>query len=139
MSRVALAIVLIQFSGLARAGEKQQIPDEHIFGPLLNKIVVLDGIAFDWQKGIQGRIVLPSRHEAYITDPWKQRDDGTHEPRLPQGKLVRVIGRLSYEHLGPPPKGAQGYPGGFSYFAVEMQSFQVIERAEHAFPTAHKK
>ena len=111
---------------------------------LLGKRVELDALAWDRGKGISGRVVLPSGDSVYVIDPFIRRANGNYELRIPQGKLVRLVGVLTFEQVQPPKPTAtnvisQGYQAGFSYMALALESFTVIDRAEHEFPQLRPK
>jgi hypothetical protein len=134
--KVAFVVaILCSLSIKGFAADTEKVPNAHIFGPLLNKRVTLDALAWYHTKGISGRVVLPSGTAVYISDPYIAGPNGNSEPRLPQGKLVRITGVFTFEHEPPVPLGVQGYGGdGFHYFALKLESFKVIDRAELEFP-----
>ena len=139
MKRTIQALLLLFVVVVSHADDKQPIPSEHIYGPLIGKRVTLDALTWHHTKGISGRVVLPSGDSVYVRDPWIRRADGTLEPRLPHGKLVRLIGVLTFERIPPTPPTVQGYTHGFSYFALALESFSVIDRAEREFPELSPK
>jgi hypothetical protein len=139
VKRTILALLLCVAGVEAKGADKQAIPSEHIYGPLVGKRVTLDALVWHHTKGISGRVILPSGDEVFIRDPWIHRPDGTLESRLPAGKLVRLVGILTVEHMTPAPKGAQGYGTAFDYFSFRLESFTVIERAEREFPELSPK
>jgi hypothetical protein len=134
MKHTILTIVLYLAALTAHAAEKIEIPDEHRFGPLLGKRVTLDALVWHYTKGLSGRVVLPSGRSVYVRDSNVRQPNGTLKQRLPQGKLVRLVGVLTFEHIPPSPPDEQGYPAGASYFALALESFAPIEVAEEAFP-----
>lgn len=160
MHSVLIPLLTVMFSSGPLPAD-ENIPDSHIFAPLLGKRVVLEGIAWDGRKGISGRILLASGVEIYITDPYQTARDARGkpikdlfptpfpdarpmlleriEPRLPQGQLVQVIGTLRFKKIPPATGLVQGYSQGFSYFALTMESFKVVERAGREFPEALPK
>lgn len=139
MKPAILALLLFVAAVGASAADKQPIPSEHIYGPLLGKRVKLDVLVWHYTKGISGRVLLPSGDSVYVREPWIHRSDGTLEPRLPNGKLVRLVGVLTAEHVAPAPPGAQGYTQAFSYFALALESFTIIDRAEQESPKLNPK
>jgi hypothetical protein len=120
------------------AGEAVSIPNEHIYGKLLGKKVVLDAMVWHRDKGISGRIVLPSGDSVYVEKPWMPSDDGIQRQRLPQGKLVRLVGVLSVRQMGKAPEGAQGYSHPFHYLSFNLESFKEISKADFEFPQISK-
>ena len=108
--------------------EQSRLGAEHIFKPLLGKRVSVEGLAWGaGAKGLGERIVLPSGISIYFT--------GSRYSKLHRnGKLVRVVGRLSVERMAPAPPGAQGYPEPFDYYALEVESVDVIDEVRHEFP-----
>jgi hypothetical protein len=145
MRLLIIALVLVT-AGVSEAGDDEMIPNAHIYRPLLGKRVTLDGIPFDYRKGVQGRVLLPSGDEVFITDPYLPTAPDKLEllrHRLPQGQLVRVIGTLSLKKFvskGPLVKGITPQePDSFSWLALKMESFEVIERAETAYPKLIEK
>ena len=119
--------------------EKREIPSEHIYGKLIGKRVYLDALVWHHGKGLSGHVLLPSGDSVYVKNSDIRKADGTLEPRLPDGKLVRLIGVLTYEHRLPSRGLEQGWPNGFSYFALDLESFTAIDRAEKAFPELNPK
>ncbi len=114
---------------IAQALPEGTVPHSHIYGDLIGNRVVLDGIAWDQAKGLTGRVVLPSGREVFI-----RQSNGT-VVHLPNGKLIRAIGILTYEHIpGPHAPLAQGVPGGFWCFRLDLESFEIVESAEREFP-----
>ncbi len=131
MKRAFLAILLCSAAVRTRAAEKQPIPSEHIYGPFIGKRVTLDALVWPHTKGVSGRVVLPSGESVYVHN--------ASEHRLPNGKLVRLVGVLTFEHVPAAPPGAQGYTQGASYFSLALETFSVIERAEREFPVLSPK
>lgn len=122
-------------------------PNEVFYGPMSGKRVVLDALVWYDTWGIPGRVVLPSGTSVYIKDPSIElklpgRKFPKIEPRLPKGRLVRLVGVLTIENYEPPrpyPPGVQGYSYAFSYLALALESFSVVERAKLQYPELHPK
>lgn len=120
-------------------------PSQHFYGRMNGKRVALDALVWYDQWGIPGRVVLPSGTSVYIKDPYVERPGGQFpkiEPRLPIGKLVRLVGVLTIEHYEPPrpfPPDGQGYSWAFSYLALALESFTVVEQAKLEEPELNPK
>jgi len=120
-------------------------PSEDFYGRLSGKRVTLDALVWYDQTGISGRVVLPSGTSVYIKDPYVERPGGQFpkiEPRLPIGRLVRLVGILTIEHYEPPkpfPKNGQGYSWAFTYLSLKLESFSVIEQATKEEPELSPK
>lgn len=46
---------------------------------------------------------------------------------LPEGKLVRVVGRLRSAVVGPAPRGSQGYESTFEYYYIEAEKIGLLD------------
>jgi hypothetical protein len=139
VKRAFLAILLCTGAVHTNAAEKPPIPSEHIYGPLIGKRVTLDALVWPHTKGIAGRVVLPSGESVYVRAASERPPEAKSDPRLPNGKLVRLVGVLTFEQVPAAPPGAQGYSHGASYFSLALESFSVIERAEREFPELSPK
>ena len=113
---------------LGAVAEQGRLGAEHIFKPLLGKRVSVEGLAWgSGAKGLGERVVLPAGISIYFT--------GSRYSRLHRnGKLVRVVGRLSIQRMAAAPPGAQGYPEPFDYYALEVESVEVIDEVRNEFP-----
>jgi len=125
-----VAIALFSFCGHA---DENGLADDHIFKPLLGKKVAAQGLAWgSGSKGLGERVVLPSGIRIYLT--------GSRYSKLHRnGRLVRIVGRISVRHMEPAPPGAQGYTGPFDYYALDVESVDVIQEVTHEFPELLKR
>jgi hypothetical protein len=125
-----VAVALCSFCGVAN---ENSLGADHIFRPLLGKKVTAEGLAWgSGSKGLGERVVLPSGISIYFT--------GTKYSRLHRnGRLVRVVGRISVEQMKPAPPNAQGYTEPFDYYALNVESVDVIDVVTHEFPELLKK
>ncbi len=106
---------------------------DHILKPLVGKQVTVEGLAWGaMSKGLGERVVLPSGIPFYFTG-------GKYREQHKNGRTVRVVGRLKIETMEPAPEGAQGYTDRFQYYALEVESIQVIEEVREEFPVLVKK
>ena len=114
----------------AESSESRDAAPEE-FRLLLGEVVVADALVWHFSKGVSGRILLPTGHAVYVSNFFERDSSGRSHARLPQGKLVRIVGRLSYETIPPTSEFVQGYGStGFKYLALEMESFAIIEVVE---------
>jgi hypothetical protein len=127
-----LCLAVTLFSDCPSA-EESRLADDHIFKPLLGKRVVAEGLGWGAaSKGLGERVVLPSGVSIYFTG---RRYSKLHR----NGRLVRVVGTISVKRMAAAPPGAQGYTDGFDYYALEVESIEVIEEVTHEFPQLVKK
>lgn len=126
----ALAVILVAttcYTSFASAEESISDAD-HILKPLVGKRIQVEGLAWGaFAKGLGERIVLPSGDKFYLTGKNYLR-------KHPNGSLVRLVGRLSIKTMEPAPPGAQGYTQRFRYYSVEVESFELIDKALRTFP-----
>lgn len=137
MKRLCLILVLCFVACVTNAADKQKIPHESIFEPLLGKRVTLDALAWHGNsKSLygEGRVVLPSGEFVCV-----RTKDKTPVADLPQGKLVRSVGILTFEHVPAMAPRVAGPSRAFSWFVLELESFTVIERVERGFPELSPK
>jgi hypothetical protein len=124
MKRTFLTLILCFIATATIAGD---------YAPLMGKRVTLQALTWHYDKGIGGRVVLPSGESVYVRDPWITKPDGTRELRLPQGKLVSLVGVLTRQQTSSVSSTApisQGYSEDFSYLSIELESFTIIERVD---------
>ncbi|MFT3883144.1 MAG: hypothetical protein QM703_26270 [Gemmatales bacterium] len=128
----------------------QSMPDPQIFRTLIGQRVVLEGLACDKQKGWSGRILIPYGHEVFVSNAagkLTNNDTGLLVAAIPQGHLVRVVGVLTYR-LKARPKPAFTPVAGITiaqpeyipqHFSLEMESFEIIDRATMSVPRLQPK
>ena len=120
-------------------------PSEYFYGRMNGKRVVLDALVWYDETGLSGRVVLPSGTSVYVKDPYVEipgKKSTRIEPRLPKGRLVRMVGVLTLEHyepLRPFPRDGQGYSWAFSYLALALESFTVVKEASLEVPELRPK
>lgn len=133
----ALAVVLV--SALCVAGDngpkiaiKNEQIDLNVYGPwkdgsrrirawsdVVGERVVAEGLAWGrGEKGLGQRVILDYGH-IYV---------GGAE--LPEGKLVRVVGKLERRHISAAPPGAQGYADDFDYFRIDTETIEPLEQVK---------
>ena len=106
---------------------------DHILKPMVGKRVQVDGIAWGaFAKGLGERIVLPSGEKLYLSGK-------DYLNKHPNGKLVRIIGKLTIRTQEAVPIHSQGYTTAFQYYSIEVESFSLIKKAENAFPVPVKE
>lgn len=106
---------------------------DHILKPLIGKRIQAEGIAWGaFAKGLGERVVLPSGDKLYLTGK-------EYLKKHPNGKLIRLVGSLSIKTMKPAPQGAQGYTQEFQYYAIEVESFELIDKVENEFPEELRK
>lgn len=81
--------------------------------------VAAEGLAWGvTEKGLGQRVLLDSGH-IYV--------DG---PQLPQGYLVRVVGKLERRRMLAAPRYAQGYGSDFDYYCIKAETIQRLEQVK---------
>ena len=131
--RTFLLILIAVVPVLVLAAERSVSPDDHTLKPFIGKRVVAEGLAWGAMvKGLGERIVLPSGTPLYFTG-------GKFREQHKNGRTVRVTGRLKVETMEAAPPGAQGYSERFQYYALEVESIQIIEEVRQEYPELAKK
>lgn len=127
-----LAVACVAGADTPRATIRNAMVDLSVYGPwkdggrrvrgwadAVGERVVAEGLAWGvGEKGLGQRVILDYGH-IYV--------DGD---QLPEGKLVRVVGRLERRHMAAAPPFAQGYTGEFDYFCIKAESVQPLEQVK---------
>jgi hypothetical protein len=135
--------ILLSLAIIAVDDFQSATPTAALICPLLGKSVTIDGIAWDFPKGVRGRILMPAGDEVYISNRWTKQPDGTLDFKAAEGKLVRVVGILSFETFVPRESPVPGIvlqqPDQWRWLAIRMEAWQLIDRAENAYPQLIEK
>ena len=132
-TRAFLLCVAVTLFVVCLPVEGARLADDHIFKPLLGKRVVAEGLGWGaGSKGLGERVVLPSGISVYFTGP---RYSKLHR----NGRLIRVVGTISVKRMLPAPPGAQGYTDEFDYYALDVESIEMIDEVRHESPQLLKK
>jgi len=94
---------------------------------LKGKIVVVDGLLWGWGSGWPGlgaRIILPSGTRIYFTG-------GKFMPDSPNGRPVRIHGRLTLRHWREVGRRGSGYGMNFDYWTIDEPTAIVLEKIEN--------
>ena len=142
-----LAALLIQLFATSQVLVDQVLPDPYHYRPLLGKRVMLEGLAWDYQKGWTGRILLASGREVFVSNASPKlvsNNSGRVINAIPQGCLVRAVGVLTFK-IGPRRPSAPSFTpvAGITiaqpayipqHFSLEMESFEIIDSVNDSIP-----
>lgn len=127
-----LLAVAVAFCGADTFAADPLLGIDEELNSLVGEHVMAEGLAWGaGAKGLGERIVLPSGSPLYFTGA-RYRDQHKN------GRTVRVIGRLTIEKVNRAPEGAQGYRKAFSYYALDVETIEVIEEVQIGSPVALK-
>ena len=120
---LALAILGVAAGGSAEETEVGEDP----WKPLVNQTITADGLAWGaMEKGLGQRVILDDGL-IYLKNP----DFLKHKIN---GKLIRVSGVLRLRRMNAAPPGAQGYARPFSYYALEVINWKLIDTVNDPHP-----
>jgi hypothetical protein len=105
---------------------------DHIFEPLVGKIVIVEGLA--WGKGDKGlgeRLTLPYGEAIYLAgvDFWKNDLNG---------RSVRITGKLTVQHMKAVTGLMQGYTSDFDYYQIKVTECVPIQKVTLPYPEKKK-
>jgi len=118
---------------LSHAAADDRITDaDHILKPLVGTVVVAEGVAWgEGDKGLGERLTLPNGQTIYLSGIEFSTKDLN-------GCLVRIVGKLSIEHMDAAPPMSQGYSTSFDYYQITVSECGVIPRVTLGFPKRQK-
>ncbi len=120
----------VAFFGAATLTAEPLLGSNNDLKPLLGKRIMAEGLAWgEGAKGLGERVVLPTGTPLYFTGS-KYREQHRN------GRTVRVAGVLTIKKMIKAPRGAQGYGDDFSYYSLEIETIEVIDKVDMAFPVA---
>ena len=131
--RALLATILLFVAACVLEAAESSISDaDHILKPLVGSTVVAEGLAWgSGNKGLGERLTLPYGQTIFLVG-------SEYKKKHQNGRLVRVVGKLTIQHMKAAPEGAQGYGADFDYYEISVTEFRVIEKVSHAFPQSKK-
>jgi hypothetical protein len=132
-----LAVVLFAVVGFVsdarqKVAVKNEQVDLSVYGPwrdgsrrvrawsdAVGERVVAEGLAWGVrEKGLGQRVILDYGH-IYV--------DGAE---LPQGRLVRVVGKLERRRMSAAPPGVQRYGEDFDYFRIKAETIERLDEVK---------
>ena len=86
---------------------------------VVSERVVAEGLAWGVrEKGLGQRVILDRGH-IYV--------DGAE---LPEGRLVRIVGKLERRHVSAAPPSAQGYGKDIVYFCIKAETIERLDEVK---------
>ncbi len=132
MRTLVAALLLLITASLWGAADSPISDADHILKSLVGSIVIAEGLTWgSGDKGIGERLTLPYGQTIYLAG-------AEYEKQHQDGRLVRVVGKLTIQHMKAAPTGAQGYGEDFDYYQISVSEFRVIEEVSRAFPERKK-
>jgi len=127
-----LLAIGVALSSAATLAAEPLLGSDNDLKPLLGKRIMAEGLAWgEGAKGLGERVVLPTGTPLYFTG-------AKYRERHRNGRTIRVAGVLTIKKMSKAPPGAQGYGNDFNYYSLEVETIEVIDKVDLAFPAARE-